>query len=185
MNARALLAHVEARGASLRVERGADGAAVLVVAPRSACVDLLPDLQRFKPALLELLEHAQPQAALPGGSTNTRGATATATGRDLTGHEPDAGKFPRDFDASAAFWRLPERQGGLNRAGQVERGRQGIPARFRRLLELCDRSNGATGEAREVWAVAVCVALLDAGTAPEGEAKAPRSIEPEHKKGGR
>ena len=55
MNARVLLAHVEARGASVRVEHGDNGAAVLVVAPRSKCVDLLPELARFKPALVELL----------------------------------------------------------------------------------------------------------------------------------
>ncbi len=39
----------------MRVEQGEDGAAVLVVAPRSLCVDLLPDLAKFKPALVELL----------------------------------------------------------------------------------------------------------------------------------
>lgn len=58
MNARVLLAHVEARGASLRVERDEEGAAVLIVAPRSRCVDLLPELAKFKPALLELLDVA-------------------------------------------------------------------------------------------------------------------------------
>jgi hypothetical protein len=56
MNALDLMASVRARGASLRVERDIEGAAVLVVAPRSRCVDLLPDLARYKPALLELLE---------------------------------------------------------------------------------------------------------------------------------
>lgn len=60
MNARVLLAHVEARGASVHVEHGDDGAAVLVVAPRSKCVDLLPELAKFKPALLELLAPTSP-----------------------------------------------------------------------------------------------------------------------------
>lgn len=55
MNAAELLATVHERGAIARREIGDDGTAVLVVAPREAIGDLLPELARFKPALLELL----------------------------------------------------------------------------------------------------------------------------------
>lgn len=58
MNARTLLETIEARGGVASVKRRSDGAAVLNVAPRSCCADLLPDLQKFKPALLELLTGA-------------------------------------------------------------------------------------------------------------------------------
>ncbi len=50
-----LLATVRRRGATARREIGDDGMAVLVIAPREAIGDLLPELARFKPALLELL----------------------------------------------------------------------------------------------------------------------------------
>ncbi len=71
MNAAQLLATVTARGATARAEIGDDGAAVLVVAPRSVIGDLLPDLARFKPALLELLASDAPtpgSAAAPTSS---------------------------------------------------------------------------------------------------------------------
>ncbi len=55
MNAPELLATVRARGATAHAEMDATGAAVLVVAPRAAIGDLLPDLLRFKPQLIELL----------------------------------------------------------------------------------------------------------------------------------
>ncbi len=55
MNAPELLAAVRRRGATAWREIGDDGTAVLVIAPREAIGDLLPDLARFKPALLELL----------------------------------------------------------------------------------------------------------------------------------
>ncbi len=55
MSAPELLARVKSRGATARAEIGDDGAAVLVIAPRALIGDLLPDIQRFKPQLLELL----------------------------------------------------------------------------------------------------------------------------------
>jgi hypothetical protein len=55
MTAPELLAEVEARGGSVAVALDATGAAMLKVTPRGIVPDLLPDLARFKPALLELL----------------------------------------------------------------------------------------------------------------------------------
>lgn len=54
MDAHKLLENIEARGGVATVKRD-DGAAVLNVSPRSLALELLPDLQKFKPALLELL----------------------------------------------------------------------------------------------------------------------------------
>lgn len=56
MNAPELLATVEARGVSMRRETDASGAAVLRIRPVALVSDLLPEIARFKPALLELLE---------------------------------------------------------------------------------------------------------------------------------
>ncbi len=55
MTAPELLAEVEARGGSVAVARDATGSAQLKITPRGLVPDLLPDLARFKPALLELL----------------------------------------------------------------------------------------------------------------------------------
>lgn len=55
MNAPEILAEIGRRGATARAELDDDGTAVLVVAPRAVVGDLLPDLQRFKPQLIELL----------------------------------------------------------------------------------------------------------------------------------
>lgn len=143
MTAPQLLELLEQRGA--RLFRRGDRLAI--DAPRGALLDLAPELAKFKPALLELLD-AQRDGA-------------TATGRE------DEPTFPRDFDTKAAHWRLPAKLNGLNRAAQIERARQGIEPRFLARLEHGDATEGRTGETREVWAVAVCVALLDAGKSPE------------------
>jgi hypothetical protein len=55
LNASQLLLAIEERGATARARIGNDGAAVLVVAPRDAVGDLMPELKRLKPELLELL----------------------------------------------------------------------------------------------------------------------------------
>lgn len=55
MTASQLLATLANRGATTRSELNADGEPVLVITPRSAIGDLLPELQKFKPAILELL----------------------------------------------------------------------------------------------------------------------------------
>lgn len=55
MNARELLDGIEARGGVASVKRDG-GAAVLNVSPRSLALELLPDLQKFKPAILDLLD---------------------------------------------------------------------------------------------------------------------------------
>lgn len=55
MTAPELLAQVEARGGSVAVARDATGAAMLKITPRGLVPDLLPELAKFKPALLELL----------------------------------------------------------------------------------------------------------------------------------
>jgi hypothetical protein len=55
-----LLAQVEARGAAVAVAFDTTGAACLKITPRGLVPDLLPDLARLKPALLELLQ--QPDA---------------------------------------------------------------------------------------------------------------------------
>jgi hypothetical protein len=55
LNARQLLQTIEARGGSLTVKRDG-GAAKIQIAPRGLVGDLAGDIQRFKPALLELLE---------------------------------------------------------------------------------------------------------------------------------
>lgn len=48
------------------------GAAVLVVSPRTAITDLLPDLQKCKPALLELLAaEPEPPVAVPDLTAET------------------------------------------------------------------------------------------------------------------
>jgi hypothetical protein len=60
MTAPQLLAAIEARGATARLGSGADGMPELVIKPASKIGDLLPDLQRFKPALIKLL--ATPKA---------------------------------------------------------------------------------------------------------------------------
>jgi hypothetical protein len=60
-----LLQSIEARGGVATVKHGG-GAASINVASRSLALELLPDLQRFKPALLELLAHGD---RYPTGST--------------------------------------------------------------------------------------------------------------------
>ncbi len=59
MNAHILLETIEARGGVATVKRD-DGAARLNVAPRSVALELAGDIQRFKPALLELLAPTSP-----------------------------------------------------------------------------------------------------------------------------
>ncbi len=154
MNARFLLETIEARGGVATVKTGSDGAAKINVAPRSLALELLPELQRFKPGLLELLAPEEANRRETLRRSNAR-PVATPLGAQ------------REFDALAAFERLPERNDGLNRAAQVEAARQSIERRFLRALQLGDRSNGRTGQTRDVWAVAVAVALLDAGKSPE------------------
>lgn len=56
MNARQLLDAIKKRGGVASVKHGDNGAAVLNVAPRHVALDFASDIQRFKPALLELLE---------------------------------------------------------------------------------------------------------------------------------
>lgn len=87
MNAAHLLATVSERGATARAEIGDDGAAVLVVAPRSAIGDLLPDLQRLKPDLLRLLAPDDAPAhrwesATGDDPTGAASATARPAARD-------------------------------------------------------------------------------------------------------
>jgi hypothetical protein len=55
MNARELLQSIEARGGVATVKREG-GAVKLNVSPRGVALDLAGDIQRFKPALLELLD---------------------------------------------------------------------------------------------------------------------------------
>jgi hypothetical protein len=54
MDARQLLHSIEVRGGVATVKREGD-AVKINIAPRSLALELLPDLQRFKPALIELL----------------------------------------------------------------------------------------------------------------------------------
>lgn len=62
INARQLLEAIEARGGVASVKHGDNGVAVLNVAPRHVALDFASDIQRFKPALLEMLE---PSATMP------------------------------------------------------------------------------------------------------------------------
>jgi hypothetical protein len=55
MNAIELLATIEARGGVATVKREG-GAVKLNVSPRGVALELASDIQRFKPALLELLD---------------------------------------------------------------------------------------------------------------------------------
>jgi hypothetical protein len=64
MDALQLLQSIEARGGVATV-KGDGGAAKINVAPRSLALELLPDLQRFKPALLELLTAPDAPATAP------------------------------------------------------------------------------------------------------------------------
>lgn len=61
MNAHQLLQNIEAHGGVVTVKRDG-GAAKLNVSPRAVALELASDIQRFKPALLELLSplDAQP-----------------------------------------------------------------------------------------------------------------------------
>ena len=61
MDARQLLEMIHERGGVATVKLDGD-AAKINVSPRSLALDLLPDLQRFKPALLELLTAPEPPA---------------------------------------------------------------------------------------------------------------------------
>jgi hypothetical protein len=54
MDARQLLQSIEARGGVVTVKHESGGAKINV-APRSIALELLPEIARFKPALLELL----------------------------------------------------------------------------------------------------------------------------------
>ncbi len=90
MSAAHLLATISERGATARAEIGDDGAAVLVVAPRSAIGDLLPGLARFKPALLALLapDDAAPVAHRWQAATGDASATDAAL-PDVSAIAPD------------------------------------------------------------------------------------------------
>lgn len=55
MTAPELLAEVESRGGHVVVAHDATGVVALRITPRGLVPDLLPELARFKPALLELL----------------------------------------------------------------------------------------------------------------------------------
>jgi len=140
MNARALLETIEARGGVATVKRRADGAAVLNVAPRSCCADLLPDLQRFKPALLELLTGTD---APPGTSPpDTRAQNIEASRLRLNRLEARLGTA----GACLAIWKASRR---------LEREQ----TRFWRRLKASDKHT-----------LSVCFACLEAGIDPdEGE----------------
>jgi hypothetical protein len=81
VNAPELLAAVRRRGATAWREIGDDGTAVLVIAPREAIGDLLPELARFKPALLELLTQ-------PDARQLAREVTLATRGQWLTPQQP-------------------------------------------------------------------------------------------------
>ncbi len=68
MDARQLLQSIEARGGVATVKTDATGAAKINVAPRSLAIELLPDWQRFKPALLELLTAPAKREPMPSAS---------------------------------------------------------------------------------------------------------------------
>lgn len=143
MTAPLLLELLEHRGA--RIERR--GNRLTIDAPRGALCDLAPELAKFKPALLELLD-----------------CTATAP---LATNSDGASLEPLDFDAKAAYWRLPAKRRGLSRAAQVERARTSLEGRFAEMLERADEREGRSGNGRDVWALCVAIALLDAGKLPE------------------
>ena len=105
MSAPELLARLDERGATARAEIGGDGAAVLVVAPREAIGDLLPELQKFKSALLELLA-----------------PTGNATAHSETQPDDD-GADRRELDARAVELLAKYRRGGaLLKLEEIERG---------------------------------------------------------------
>lgn len=66
MDARQLLERIEARGGVATVKRDG-GPAKINVTPRGVALELATEIQRFKPALLELLErrHTKPPETAP------------------------------------------------------------------------------------------------------------------------
>lgn len=83
MTAHELLATIEARGVTVEIESGPDGFPALGITPASKIADLLPEVQRFKPALIELLKApiAKPFRRVnqwvlaPATPTHSQGAT--------------------------------------------------------------------------------------------------------------
>lgn len=53
-----LLHSIETRGGTVTLKTAPTGAVTINVAPRSLALDLMPDLRRSKPALIELLSEA-------------------------------------------------------------------------------------------------------------------------------
>jgi hypothetical protein len=155
MNARQLLECIEARGGVATVKRDGDAAKINVV-PRHVALDFASDIQRFKPALLELLD----------GTATATPATRAPSG-DGAALLDGATVYPLDFKARAAYWRLSAKRRGLNRSAQVERARASIDARFVAMLERADTKEGREGAAGDAWALGVALALLDAGKSPE------------------
>ena len=174
----ALLLELSRRG----VELHRRGDRLAYDAPRGVIGDLLPDLARFKPQLLELLAQA-PKAPTANGFTGTARGTATArstaSGETVARAPGTPGKAacgaassgaPLDglapvFEARAHIAQLERR---LGRDG----ARRAI-VRAWRALERCERERPQS--ARRFWgrlsgadrhALATCAALLDAGEAP-------------------
>lgn len=104
MDARQLLQSIEARGGVATVKTDESGAAKINVAPRSLALELLPDLQRFKPALLELLgtDTSEPAQNHAQNAPAPNDATGDGTGPQT----PVFAGFSPSPDFALWHWRM-------------------------------------------------------------------------------
>jgi hypothetical protein len=84
LNASQLLAAIEARGAIVTVKAEATGAAKIQIAPSGLVNDIAGEIQKFKPALVELLSSAAPPLNV---SRYDVGAGRTLENRQLLARE--------------------------------------------------------------------------------------------------
>ncbi len=122
------------------VKTDESGAAKINVAPRSLALELLPDLQRFKPALLELLGANSPEPSQNRAETSTAANDGRRHKTDpqienlgakldfgesadvrelahgiLSARRPNGGF---DFGALRPFWENANRAAGVSMASQ-------------------------------------------------------------------
>lgn len=137
MNARELLQTIEARG-GVATLTGEGRAAKITVAPRQVARELLPELQKFKPSLLELLQLER--------------GTARESGEEAARRELE--------EARLRLTRLEVAKGTAGGCRSIWRAARRLecerPGLWRRL------------DASDRHSLAVCVALLDAALAIEG-----------------
>lgn len=143
-DASAMLAELNRRGVVLR----ANGDRLAIDAPRGSIGDLLPELQRFKPALLELLA----SSAATGDETATAPNVASAIAPDVMPDlSPEAGAaLLAKYRRGGAVLSLARNGGALSICAEVPS--RFSPAKCERAFDAIERDGLAIFRALELEA---------------------------------